>query len=130
MSGINEKHGGEVLQTNEKPSEEMQHCLEEVVAILRKYEVGVSLCLANDRESVLLYRLPEWCAVSLSDNGPEVNSDQLWQTDNLEELLSRSYRLAGGLSQVNARLHAESERIEDFIRDLGHHLLDPDRKSH
>ncbi|MBL8259175.1 MAG: hypothetical protein JNM60_05150 [Candidatus Competibacteraceae bacterium] len=121
---------GEVPQTSEQPSEEMQRCLDEVVTVLRKYDIGVTLCLANDRESVLMYRLPEWCAVELNDGSPEVNSDKLWQTDDLEQLLSRSYRLASALAQVNERLHAESTRLEDFVRNLGQHLLDPNRKSH
>ena len=48
---------GDVLQTSDQPSEEMQRCLDEVVAVLRKYDLGVTLCLASDRESVLMYRL-------------------------------------------------------------------------
>ena len=79
---------GEVPKTEERPSEEMQRCLDEVVTVLRKYELGVTLCLANDRESVLMYRIPEWCAVALNDGAPEVNLDKLWQTDDLEQLLS------------------------------------------
>ena len=51
---------GDVLQTSDQPSEEMQRCLDEVVTVLRKYELGVTLCLANDRESMLMYRIPEW----------------------------------------------------------------------
>ncbi|HCK81831.1 MAG TPA: hypothetical protein PK880_09955 [Candidatus Competibacter sp.] len=121
---------GEVPQTEERPSEEMQRCLDEVVTVLRKYELGVTLCLANDRESVLMYRIPEWCAVALNDGAPEVNLDRLWQTDDLEQLLSRTYRLANALCQVNERLHAESARLEDFVKNLGQHLLDPNRKSH
>ncbi|MCB1770790.1 MAG: hypothetical protein KDJ31_14000, partial [Candidatus Competibacteraceae bacterium] len=93
----------DVQQTGERPSVEMQHCLDEVVAVLRKYEVGVTLCLASDRESVLLYRIPEWCAVSLSDNGPEINTDQLWQTDDLEKLLFRSYQMSTALREMNER---------------------------
>ena len=121
---------GDVLQTNDQPSEEMQRCLDEVVAVLRKYDLGVTLGLASDRESVLMYRIPEWCAVALSDNGPEVNSEQLWQTDNLENLLFRTYRLANALRQMSERIQGESARLEEFISDLGRHLLDPNRKSH
>lgn len=120
----------ELLQTSEQPSEEMQRCLDEVVAVLRKYEVGVTLCLANDRESVLMYRIPEWCAVALNDGGPEINPDKLWQADDLEQLLFRTYRLASALRHMNERLHTESTRLENFVRDLGQHLLDPNRKSH
>jgi hypothetical protein len=134
MSRVDEEQDvpgdGEILPTSEQPSAEMQRCLDEVVAVLRKYDVGVTLCLANDRESVLMYRIPEWCAAVLSDNGPEVNSDRLWQADDLEQLLLRTYRLAGALRHTNERLHAESSRLEDFVRDLGKHLLDPNRKSH
>lgn len=134
MSGVDEEqevfNEGELPQASERPSEEMQRCLEEVVAVLRKYDVGVTLCLANDRESVLMYRIPEWCAVVLNDGAPEVNPDKLWQTDDLEQLLSRTYRLANALCQMNERLHAESARFEDFVRNLGQHLLDPNRKSH
>ena len=120
----------EVSQASDRPSEEMQHCLDEVVTVLRKYDVGVTLCLASDRESVLMYRIPEWCAVVLNDGEPEVNSDKLWQTDNLEQLLSRTYRLASTLCQMNERLYTESNRLEEFVRSLGQHLLDPNRKSH
>lgn len=134
MSGINEKQHiageGEVLQTSNQPSEEMQRCLDEVIAILRKYDMGVMLCLANDRESVLMYRIPEWCAVALGDNGPEVNADKLWHTGDLEQLLGRTYRLANALRHTSERLNTESTRLEDFVRDLGQHLLDPNRKSH
>lgn len=134
MSGVDEEQNipgeSEVPQTSDQPSEEMQRCLDEIIAILRKYDVGVTLCLANDRESVLMYRIPEWCAVVLGDNGPEVNPDKLWQTDDLEHLLSRTYRLASALRYTNERLNAESARLEDFVRDLGRHLLDPNRKSH
>ena len=121
---------GDVLQTSDQPSEEMQRCLDKMVAILRKYDLGVTLGLASDRESVLMYRIPEWCAVALSDNGPEVNSEQLWQTDNLENLLFRTYRLANALRQMSERIQGESARLEEFISDLGRHLLDPNRKSH
>ncbi|MGB2973342.1 MAG: hypothetical protein WBD29_13400 [Candidatus Competibacter sp.] len=121
---------GEVPKTEERPSEEMQRCLDEVVTVLRKYELGVTLCLANDRESVLMYRIPEWCAVALNDGAPEVNLDKLWQTDERVQLLSRTYRLANALCHVNERLHAESARLEDFVKNLGQHLLDPNRKSH
>ncbi len=121
---------GDVLQTSDQPSEEMQRCLDEVVAVLRKYDLGVTLCLASDRESVLMYRIPEWCAVALSDNGPEVNPEKLWQTDDLESLLFRTYRLANSLRQMNERLQGESVRLEDFVGELGQHLLDPNRKSH
>lgn len=121
---------GDVLQTSDQPSEEMQRCLDEVVAVLRKYDLGVTLCLASDRESVLMYRIPEWCAVALSDNGPEVNPEKLWQTDDLENLLFRTYRLANSLRQMNERLQGESVRLEDFVGELGQHLLDPNRKSH
>lgn len=121
---------GDVLQTSDQPSEEMQRCLDEVVAVLRKYDLGVTLCLASDRESVLMYRIPEWCAVALSDNGPEVNPEKLWQTDDLENLLFRTYRLANSLRQMNESLQGESVRLEDFVGELGQHLLDPNRKSH
>ncbi len=121
---------GEALQTSEQPSEEMQRCLDEVVAVLRKYDIGVTLCLASDRESVLMYRIPEWCAVMLNNGAPEINPDQLWQTDDLEQLLFRTHRLANALCQTSERLHAESMRLEEFVRDLGQHLLDPNRKSH
>ncbi|MBK8182510.1 MAG: hypothetical protein IPK63_06205 [Candidatus Competibacteraceae bacterium] len=121
---------GEVSQSNEQPSEEMQRCLDDVVAVLRKYDIGVTLCLASDRESVLMYRIPEWCAVMLNDGEPEVNPDKLWQTDDLEQLLSRTYRLASALCQMNERLHTESVRLEEFVQNLGQHLLDPNRKSH
>ena len=121
---------GDVLQTSDQPSEEMQRCLDEVVAVLRKYDLGVTLGLASDRESVLMYRIPEWCAVALSDNGPEVNSEQLWQTNNLENLLFRTYRLANALRQMSERVQSESVRLEEFVGDLGRHLLDPNRKSH
>ena len=121
---------GEVSQSNEQPSEEMQRCLDDVVAVLRKYDIGVTLCLASDRELVLMYRIPEWCAVMLNDGEPEVNPDKLWQTDDLEQLLSRTYRLASALCQMNERLHTESVRLEEFVQNLGQHLLDPNRKSH
>jgi len=121
---------GEALQTSEQPSEEMQRCLDEVVAVLRKYDIGVTLCLASDRESVLMYRIPEWCAVMLNNGAPEINPDQLWQTDDLEQLLFRTHRLANALCQTSERVHAESMRLEEFVRDLGQHLLDPNRKSH
>ncbi|HHW76734.1 MAG TPA: hypothetical protein GX399_06820 [Xanthomonadaceae bacterium] len=121
---------GEALQTSEQPSEEMQRCLDEVVTVLRKYDIGVTLCLASDRESVLMYRIPEWCAVMLNNGAPEINPDQLWQTDDLEQLLFRTHRLANALCQTSERLHAESMRLEEFVRDLGQHLLDPNRKSH
>ena len=134
MSGVDEEqevfYEGELPQANERPSEEMQRCLEEVVAVLRKYDVGVTLCLANDRESVLMYRIPEWCAVMLGEGGPEINPDKLWQSNNLEQLISRTYRLATALRHMNEHLHAESSRLEDFVRDLGQHMLDPNRKSH
>jgi hypothetical protein len=121
---------GDVQQIGERPSEDMQHCLDEVVAVLRKYPVGVTLCLASDRESVLLYRIPEWCAVSLSDKGPEINSDPLWQTDDLEHLLFRTYQMSSALRQMNERMATESARLDDFVQNLGQHLLDPDCKSH
>lgn len=121
---------GDVQHIGERPSEDMQHCLDEVVAVLRKYPVGVTLCLASDRESVLLYRIPEWCAVSLSDNGPEINSDPLWQTDDLEHLLLRTYQMSSALRQMNERMATESAHLDNFVQSLGQHLLDPDRKSH
>ncbi len=121
---------GETSPINAQPSEEMQHCLDEVVAVLRKYDIGVTLCLANDRESVLMYRIPDWCAVMLNDGEPEINPDKLWQTDDLEQLLSRTYRLASALAQTSERLHSESMQLEEFVRNLGEHLLDPNRKSH
>lgn len=134
MSGVDEEQEvsgeGELPQTDEQPSEEMQRCLDEIVEVLRKYDLGVTLCLANDRESVLMYRIPDWCAVMLNDGEPEINPEKLWQTDDLEQLLSRTYRLAMALSQTSERLHAESSRLEDFVRNLGQHLLDPNRKSH
>jgi len=134
MSRVNKESSvaseADVQQTGERPSVEIQHCLDEVVAVLRKYEVGVTLCLASDRESVLLYRIPEWCAVSLSDNGPEINSDQLWQTDDLEKLLFRSCQMSTALREMNERMHTESTRLDEFARNLGQHLLDPDRKAH
>lgn len=121
---------GDVQQTGERPSEDMQHCLDEVVAVLRKYPVGVTLCLASDRESVLLYRIPEWCAVSLSDDGPEINSDPLWQTEDLEQLLLRTYQMSSALRHMNERMSTESARLDDFVQNLSRHLLNPDRKSH
>jgi hypothetical protein len=134
MSGVDEEQEvsdeGELRQTDEQPSEEMQRCLDEIVEVLRKYDLGVALCLANDRESVLMYRIPDWCAVMLNDGEPEINPEKLWQTDDLEQLLSRTYRLAMALSQTSERLHTESSRLEDFVRNLGRHLLDPNRKSH
>jgi hypothetical protein len=134
MSRVDEEqevlNEGEGLQTSERPSEEMQHCLDEVVAVLRKYDIGVTLCLASDRESVLMYRIPEWCAVVLNDGAPEVNPEKLWQTDDLEQLLFRTYRLTNALCQMSERLHTESMQLEDFVRNLGQHLLDPNRKSH
>jgi hypothetical protein len=120
----------EVPPTAVQPSEEMRRCLDEVATVLRKYDIGVTLCLANDRESVLLYRLPEWCAVLLNDGEPEVNPEQLWQTDNLEQLLFRTYRLTSALRQVHERMHDESSQLESFVKDLSQHLLDPNRKSH
>lgn len=113
-----------------QPSEEMRRCLDEVATVLRKYDIGVTLCLANDRESVLLYRLPEWCAVLLNDGEPEVNPEQLWQTDDLEQLLFRTFRLTSALRQVHERMHDESTQLEGFVKDLSQHLLDPNRKSH
>jgi hypothetical protein len=98
--------------------------------VLGKYDIGVTLCLANDRESVLLYRLPDWCAVVLNDGEPEVNPDRLWQTDDLEQLMFRTYRLTSALRQVHERMHDESAQLETFVKDLGRHLLDPNRKSH
>ncbi len=121
---------GEVSHTAEQPSEEMQRCFDEVATVLRKYDIGVTLCLANDQESVLLYRLPEWCAVALNDGEPEINPDRLWQTDDLEQLLFRTYRLTSALRQVHERMHDESAQLETFVKDLGRHLLDPNRKSH
>ena len=101
----------------------MQRCLDEVVAVLRKYDLGVTLCLASDRESVLMYRIPEWCAVALSDNGPEVNPEKLWQTDDLESLLFRTYRLANSLRQMNERLQGcllyTSSRLESRCGEAG-----------
>jgi hypothetical protein len=120
----------EILPTSEQPSPEMQRCLDEVVGVLRKYDIGITLCLANDRESVLMYRIPEWCAVVLSDSGPEIKPENLWQTDDLENLLFRTYRLATALRQMNERLQSESVRLENFVGELGQHLLDPNRKSH
>ena len=120
----------EISQADKQPSEEMQRCLDEVVAVLRKYDIGVTLCLASDRESVLMYRIPDWCAVTLNDGAPEVNPEQLWQADDLEQLLSRTYRLASALCQMNERLHTESTRFEEFARNLSRHLLDPNRKNH
>ena len=134
MSGVDEEQEvsdeGELPQTDEQPSEEMQRCLDEIVEVLRKYDLGVALCLANDRESVLMYRIPDWCAVVLNEGEPEINPEKLWQTDDLEQLLSRTYRLTTALCQMSERLHAESSRLEDFVRNLGQHLLDPNRKSH
>lgn len=120
----------DIQQTNPQPSEDMQRCLDEMVAVLRKYPVGVTLCLASDQESVLLYRIPEWCAVSMSENGPEINSDPLWQTDDLELLLLRTYQMSSALRQMNERMSSEAARLDDFVRNLGQHLLDPDRKPH
>ncbi|HAS51840.1 MAG TPA: hypothetical protein DCS21_08915 [Gammaproteobacteria bacterium] len=120
----------DVQQTGHPPSEDMQRCLDEVVAVLRKYPVGVTLCLASDQESVLLYRIPEWCAVSLSDNGPEVNSDPLWETDDMEQLLVRTYQMSSALRSMNERMSSESAQLDDFVQSLGQHLLDPDRKAH
>ncbi|MDQ5909063.1 MAG: hypothetical protein QG599_1157 [Pseudomonadota bacterium] len=120
----------DVHQTGRQPSEDMQRCLDEVVAVLRKYPVGVTLCLASDQESVLLYRIPEWCAVSLSDNGPEVNADPLWETDDLEQLLVRTYQMSSALRTMNERMSSESAQLDDFVQSLGQHLLDPDRKAH
>ena len=108
----------------------MQRCLDEVIAVLRKYPVGVTLCLASDQESVLLYRIPEWCAVSLSDKGPEVNSDPLWEAEDMEQLLVRTYQMTSALRQMNARMSIESAQLDDFVQNLGQHLLDPDRKAH
>jgi len=134
MSGVDEEQEvsdeGELPQTDEQPSEEMQRCLDEIVEVLRKYDLGVALCLANDRESVLMYRIPDWCAVMLNEGEPEIHPEKLWQTDDLEQLLSRTYRLAMALSQTSERLHTESSRLENFVRNLGQHLLDPNRKSH
>lgn len=121
---------GDQEPTPERPSVEMQRCLDEIVAVLRKYPVGVMVCLASDRESMLLYRIPEWCAVSLSDNGPEINSDALWQADDLEQLLLRTYQMSSALRQMSERMSSESEHLDDFVQQLGHHLLDPDRKAH
>lgn len=120
----------EILLANKQPGEKMQCCLDEVLTVLRKYDVGVTLCLANDRESMLMYRLPEWCAVSLSQGGPEINPDKLWQSTDLEQLLSRTYRLATALHHMNEYLQVESSRLEDFVKDLGQHLLDPNRRTH
>lgn len=134
MSRVDEKRDvlseGEILRASERPSEEMQRCLDEVLTTLRKYNVGVTLCLANERESMLMYRIPEWCAAMLGEGGPEINPDKLWQSNNLEQLISRTYRLATALRHMNEHLHAESSRLEDFVRDLGQHMLDPNRKSH
>ena len=121
---------GDVQHCDRPPSEDLQKCLDEVVAVLRKYPVGVTLCLASDRESVLLYRIPEWCAVSMSDTGPEVNSEVLWQADDLEQLLLRTWQVSSALRQMNERMTSESARLDDFVHDLGQHLLDPDHKSH
>jgi hypothetical protein len=120
----------DIQHIGEQPSEDLQRCLDEIVSVLRKYPVGVTLCLASDRESMLLYRIPEWCAVSMSDQGPEINSDLLWQTDDLEQLLLRTYQMSSALRQMNERMATESTRLDDFVRNLGQHLMDPDRKSH
>ncbi|CDH44484.1 MAG: hypothetical protein IPL59_15580 [Candidatus Competibacteraceae bacterium] len=134
MSSVDEKQevmiAGEVPRTAEQPSEEMRRCLDEVATVLGKYDIGVTLCLANDRESVLLYRLPDWCAVVLNDGEPEVNPERLWQTDDLEQLMFRTYRLTSALHQVHERMHDESAQLETFVKDLGRHLLDPNRKCH
>jgi hypothetical protein len=134
MSSVDEKQevlsAGEVPRPVEQPGEEMRRCLDEVADVLGKYDIGVTLCLANDRESVLLYRLPDWCAVVLNDGEPEVNPDRLWQTDDLEQLMFRTYRLTSALRQVHERMHDESAQLETFVKDLGRHLLDPNRKSH
>ncbi len=121
---------GEVPHAAEQPSEEMRRCFDEVATVLRKYDIGITLCLANDRESVLLYRLPEWCAVALNNGDPEINPDRLWQVDDLEQLLSRTYRLTSALRQVHERMYDKSMQLETFVKDLGRHLLDPNRKSH
>lgn len=120
----------EIPPATEQPSEEMRRCLDEMATVLNKYDIGVTLCLANDRESVLLYRLPDWCAVVLNDGEPEVNPERLWQTDDLEQLMFRTYRLTSALRQVHERMHDESSQLETFVKDLGRHLLDPNRKSH
>ena len=120
----------EIPPAAEQPSEEMRRCLDEMATVLNKYDIGVTLCLANDRESVLLYRLPGWCAVVLNDGEPEVNPERLWQTDDLEQLMFRTYRLTSALRQVHERMHDESSQLETFVKDLGRHLLDPNRKSH
>ncbi|HRD48130.1 MAG: hypothetical protein JNK95_07430 [Candidatus Competibacter sp.] len=134
MSSVDENQDvlseGEVLRTAEQPSEEMRRCLDEVATVLGKYDIGVTICLANDRESVLLYRLPDWCAVVLNDGEPELNPERLWQTDDLEQLLFRTYRLSSALRQVHERMYDESAQLETFVKDLGRHLLDPNRKSH
>lgn len=121
---------GILSETKEELGEDMQACLDEIVDVLRKYDIGVTLSLANDRESVLIYRIPEWCAVMLNDGEPEINPETLWKTDDLEQLLSRTYRLANTLCQTSEHLHAEAERLEEFVQHLGQHLLDPNRKSH
>lgn len=118
------------ISHSERPSKDMQYCLDEIVSVLRKHDVGVTLCLANDKESVLMYRIPEWCAVVLNDGEPEINPERLWQTENLELLLSRTYRLASTICQMNERLYGEASRLEEFVRSLSQHLLDPNRKSH
>ena len=134
MSSVDENQDvlseGEVLRTAEQPSEEMRRCLDEVATVLGKYDIGVTICLANDRESVLLYRLPDWCAVVLNDGEPELNPERLWQADDLEQLLFRTYRLSSALRQVHERMYDESAQLETFVKDLGRHLLDPNRKSH
>lgn len=134
MSSVDENQDvlseGEVLRTAEQPSEEMRRCLDEVATVLGKYDIGVTICLANDRESVLLYRLPNWCAVVLNDGEPELNPERLWQADDLEQLLFRTYRLSSALRQVHERMYDESAQLETFVKDLGRHLLDPNRKSH
>lgn len=134
MSSVDEKqdvlNAGEIPHTAEQPGEEMRRCLDEVATVLGKYDIGVTICLANDRESVLLYRLPDWCAVVLNDGEPELNSERLWQTDDLEQLLFRTYRLSSALRQVHERMYDELAQLETFVKDLGRHLLDPNRKSH
>lgn len=120
----------ELTHATQAPSEEMQRCLDEVLEVLRKYPLGMTLCLASDQESALLYRIPEWCAVSMRENGPEVNDDLLWETDDLGLLILRTYHMSNALREMTQRIANESARIDDFVRDLGQHLLDPDNKPH
>jgi hypothetical protein len=38
--------------------------------------------------------------------------------------------MSSALRQMSERMSTESARLDDFVRNLGQHLLDPDRKSH